>query len=271
MLIDTHCHLDASQFDADRRAVIERSARCGVTAVVIPAVDVRNFQAVRDLAHSFDGGCYALGIHPVYIKDAVEDDLLCLEQHIKRALEDPRFVAIGEIGLDFFIPELAQEPWRSKQERFYAAQLDLAVQYDLPVILHVRKSHDILLKYLRRRKRIGGIAHAFNGSFQQAAQFAEQGFALGMGGAMTFTRAKQIRRLAQQMPLQDLVLETDAPDIPPAWLDIGARNEPGEVAGVAQTLASLRDLESEHIIEATGANACRVLPRLADLMQPTSA
>ncbi len=271
MLIDTHCHLDASDFNADRQAVIERSARQGVAAIVVPAIDVGNFEAVRDLAHSFEGGCYALGIHPICIKNATEDDLQRLERDIQSVLDDPRFVAIGEIGLDFFIPELAEDPWRDKQERFYASQLDLALKYDLPVLLHVRKSQDIILKHLRRRERIGGIAHAFNGSFQQAEQFVEQGFALGMGGAMTFTRAKQIRRLARQMPLESLVLETDAPDIPPSWLEIRARNEPGEVAGVAETLAELRELDPSQVLQATGANACRVLPRLASLMLTASA
>ena len=267
MLIDTHCHLDASEFQSDRLAVIQRAAERGVNAIVIPAVASSNFDVVRDLAHSFKGGIYALGIHPICVPDAQEADLDDLERRIQQSLDDPRFVAIGEIGLDFFLPRLKEPAMREKQERFYAAQLDLAERYGLPLLLHVRRSQDILLKHLRPRGPIGGIAHAFNGSFQQAGQFIDLGFALGFGGAMTFGRALQIRRLATQLPMEALVLETDAPDIPPAWLGApgqpAVRNERGEVAGIAETLAELRGVAREHIVQASAANARRVLPRLA--------
>lgn len=267
MLIDTHCHLDAREFNADRAAVIERAGGKGVGGIVIPAVARFNFAVVRELAHSFKGGHYALGIHPICVPDSQDADLVELESQIQQSIDDPRFVAIGEIGLDFFIPALKQPEMREKQEAFYIAQLDLAQRYGLPVLLHVRRSQDILLKHLRRRPQIGGIAHAFNGSFQQAEQFIERGFALGFGGAMTFTRALQIRRLAAQLPVASLVLETDAPDIPPAWLGEPAgpavRNEPAEVTGIAQVLAELRNMALEDIIHASTENARRVLPRLA--------
>ncbi len=270
MLIDTHCHLDANEFEADRDAVIERARRHGVRAIVIPAVARANFETVRALAHSFQAGSYALGIHPISVPNAQEADLVELESQVKRSLDDQKFVAIGEIGLDFFIPALKETGIRAKQEAFYVAQLDLAQRYGLPVLLHVRRSQDLLLKHLRRRPRIGGLAHAFNGSFQQAEQFIEQGFALGFGGAMTFARALQIRRLAEQLPLDALVLETDAPDIPPAWLAepgaATARNEPAEVARIAHTLAELRHLTNEEIIVATADNARRTLPRLASAL-----
>ncbi|TEA77993.1 TatD family hydrolase [Allopusillimonas ginsengisoli] len=266
MLIDTHCHLDASEFDHDRHAVIEKAFEHRVARIVIPAVSRQNFQVVRDLAHSFDGGAYALGIHPIGVPDAQEQDLRVLETMIVQALDDPRFVAIGEIGLDFFIPELKQEAMARRQEAFYVAQLELAQRYALPVLLHVRRSQDQILKQLRRRPSVTGIAHAFNGSFQQAQHFVEQGFALGFGGAMTFARALQIRRLATQLPLDALVLETDAPDIPPAWLgQPGAptpRNQPAEVSRIAHVLAELRGMTPEEVIVATGRNAQRVLPRL---------
>lgn len=262
MLIDTHCHLDAGEFDADRSRVIDQAAKAGVGAIVIPAVGRGNFVVVRKLAHAFPGGAYALGIHPVYVPQASAGDLDVLEQEIEASLNDPRFVAIGEIGLDFFIPELRTPEMQARQVQFYIAQLDLAVRYGLPVILHVRRSQDILLKHLRSRPRIGGIGHAFNGSFQQAQQFIDQGFVLGLGGAMTFPRALQIRRLASQLPRDSLVLETDAPDISPAWLATGARNQPAEVAGVARVLAELREEPVESVIAQTGANAMQALPRL---------
>ncbi|SHI10537.1 TatD family hydrolase [Pollutimonas bauzanensis] len=274
MLIDTHCHLDANEFAADRAAVIERAGEKGVGGIVIPAVAQFNFGAVRELAHSFKGGSYALGIHPLCVPDAQAGDLAELESRIQQSLDDPRFVAIGEIGLDFFIPALKEPEMRDKQESFYLAQLELAERYGLPVLLHVRRSQDVLLKHLRRHPRVSGIAHAFNGSFQQAQQFIERGFALGFGGAMTFTRALQIRRLAAQLPLAALVLETDAPDIPPAWLgepaQAASRNEPGEVAGIAQALAELRNMAVEDLIQACGANARRVLPRLGGALGDAS-
>lgn len=270
MLIDTHCHLDAAEFDADRTEVIERAHRAGVGGIVIPAVCADNFQTVRDLAWSVPGVCYALGIHPLYVDRADAASLAALEDRLSAWRDDPRLVAIGEIGLDFFVPELNTPTLRARQEMFYTRQLDLAQRFDLPVLLHVRRSQDVLLKHLRRRPAIGGIAHAFNGSFQQAGQFLDLGFALGMGGVMTFDRALQIRRLATQLPPTALVLETDAPDMPPAWLGRGAdgcpqpaRNEPAEVARIADCLASLRSEPRNTVIAQCARNAARVLPRLA--------
>jgi TatD DNase family protein len=269
MLIDTHCHLDAVEFDRDRAAVIDRAGEKGVGAIVIPAVGRSNFTTVRELAHSFRGGTYALGIHPLFVPDAHDSDLEVLNDHIQMALDDPRFVAIGEIGLDFYVPALKESSMQEKQEAFYEAQLDMAQRYGLPVLLHVRRSQDRVLKYLRTRPTIGGIAHAFNGSYQQAEHFIEQGFALGIGGAMTFERALQIRRLSHKMPLEALVLETDAPDIPPAWLRPAEpghktpRNEPCHIARIAKSLAELRGLSRVEVVHATAANAKRVLPRLA--------
>ena len=273
MLIDTHCHLDAAEFDADRADVVHRARHAGVHGIVIPAVCRDNFETVRDLAASLPGGAYALGIHPLYVPQADEDDLTVLEDCLNAWRDDPRLVAIGEIGLDFFVPDVSTPALRARQERFYTRQLDLARRFDLPVLLHVRKSQDVLLKHLRRRPSIGGIAHAFNGSVQQAEQFLAQGFALGVGGAMTFDRALQIRRLAARLPATALVLETDAPDIPPAWLGRDAdgrprpaRNEPGEVARIADSLAALRSEARDAVVAQCGRNAMRVLPKLEALL-----
>jgi len=264
MLIDTHCHLDAAEFDADRQEVAAHAFSQGVRGIVIPAVERANFAVVRELAARVRGGAYALGIHPLYVARAADADLDALRAEVEAALGDPRFVAIGEIGLDFFVPGIASGTPRERQERFYAAQLAMAREYGLPVLLHVRKSQDVLLKHLRRHGRIGGIAHAFNGSAQQAAAFTGLGFALGMGGAMTYARALQIRRHASDTALEHLVLETDAPDIPPAWLHPPhRRNRPGELPGIARELAALRGMTPEAVARATTANALRVLPRLA--------
>jgi TatD DNase family protein len=265
MLLDTHCHLDASEFDQDRDLVIARAQTAGVTVIMIPAVEVSNFDTVRTLAHQFPQGAYALGIHPLYVERAESEDLALLKEALSTHKDDPRLVAVGEIGLDFFIPEISQGAAREKQERFFQAQLALARGFNLPVLLHVRRSQDVILKYLRRIRVTGGIAHAFNGSFQQAQQFIELGFALGMGGAMTYSRALQIRRLAQEISLESLVLETDSPDIAPEWLTGTRRNEPAEVARIAQALAALRGESLEDVLRATAQTALRVCPRLGGL------
>ncbi|WP_088281930.1 TatD family hydrolase [Ideonella sp. A 288] len=272
--IDTHCHLDAAEFDADRAEVLVRARGAGVAMQVLPAVEVANFDSVRRLAHA-EGLAYALGIHPLYVDRAADDALDRLADALKAHRGDPRLVAVGEIGLDGFVPGLDL----ARQERFYQAQLALAREAGLPVILHVRRSADGLLKGLRRIGVAGGIAHAFNGSRAQADVFVGLGFALGFGGAMTFDRALQIRRLAAELPDAALVLETDAPDIPPHWLYRTAaqraagersRNEPAELPRIAAELAALRGWTIEHTAAVTAANAGRVLPGLGALMPRVS-
>ncbi|MDY7579209.1 TatD family hydrolase [Herbaspirillum sp. RTI4] len=264
MWIDTHCHLDAGEFGTEQAAIAQRAAQCGVQAIVIPAIATSNFSQVAALAASQSNTVYALGIHPLYVSQADNDALLVLRRAVESALVDPRFVAIGEIGLDFFVPELRQGLLRERQEYFYAEQLKLARDFDLPVLLHVRRSQDIILKHLRRIAVPGGIAHAFNGSEQQAETFIGLGFKLGFGGAMTFPRALQIRRLAAGLPLESIVLETDAPDLSPAWLH-PARNSPEQIPRIGEVLAQLRGLSSEQVAHATAANAMQVMPRLAAL------
>lgn len=265
MLIDSHCHLDAAEFGVDSDSIAQAAAQAGVRWIVIPAVEVANFDAVMKLAATLPNCVYALGIHPMYVPQAREADLSLLRQRVQTAKNDPRFVGIGEIGLDFFIPELAEGELREKQEFFYAEQLKIARDAELPVILHVRRSQDTLLKYLRRIKVSGGIAHAFNGSEQQAQAFLDLGFVLGIGGAMTFTRALQIRRLASSLPLDAIVLETDAPDISPAWLHPGV-NTPAQISRIAAVLAELRGQPLAEIASQTSQNVARVLPRLGNLM-----
>ncbi len=243
---------------------MERAEQGGVSRIVIPAVGRANFDTVRALASRHAGCAYALGIHPIFVPDAGDEDLIALRSAVEIAMNDPNFVAIGEIGLDFFVPGLGEGLLREKQERFYSEQLKIARDFGLPVLLHVRRSQDIILKYLRRIAVGGGIAHAFNGSFQQAQEFLGLGFKLGFGGAMTFTRALQIRRLAAELPEHALVLETDAPDIAPAWIHPG-RNSPEQLPRIGQVLAELRGMSAEDVARLTSRNAAAVLPRLAPL------
>ena len=268
MWIDTHCHLDAAEFAADREAVVARAKAAGVEQIVIPAVDAANFDAVRLLAieHDFT---YALGIHPLCVMRAADGDLVKLAEALETHHADPRLVAVGEIGLDFFVPGIDPET----QQHFYGEQLKLAKRAGLPVLLHVRRSADKLLAGLRRVGFAhGGIAHAFNGSEQQAQAFIDLGFKLGFGGTLTFERSLQIRRIAANVPETALVMETDAPDIPPQWLyktaeereasPGQARNESAELPQIAQSLAELRGWTLAQTAEITSANARVALPRL---------
>ncbi|WP_343586476.1 TatD family hydrolase [Herbaspirillum sp.] len=262
MWVDTHCHLDAGEFGGHSVSIAGDAARAGVRAIVIPAIARVNFGTVAQLAREAGNGVYALGIHPMYVPTARESDLQALRAAIEAALDDPLFVGIGEIGLDFFVPELKETPLREKQEFFFAEQLKLARDFALPVLLHVRRSQDIILKYLRRIRVPGGIAHAFNGSEQQARAFIELGLRLGFGGAMTFPRSLQIRRLAAELPLSSIVLETDAPDIAPAWRHPGV-NTPDQIPRIGEVLAGLRGMLPVEVAAATSANALAALPRLA--------
>ena len=262
--IDSHCHLDAPEFAADRDAVRWAARQAGVGTCVIPAVEVANFESVRLLAHQH-GDVYALGIHPLFTPQASQDDLQTLALALQQYAEDPRLIAVGEIGLDGFVPGLDM----ARQQLFYKAQLKLAQQHNLPVVLHVRRSADLLLQGLRQTPVKGGIAHAFNGSLQQAQQFIAMGFKLGFGGALTFERANQLRMLATQLPLDALVLETDAPDIPPHWLYVTAedraqglpqgRNTPDQIPRIAQALADLRGISLDEVQQATTSNVQAVL------------
>jgi len=262
--IDTHCHLDAAEFDADRDAVRHEARAAGVSLCVYPAVDVRTFTAVQQLAQRHHD-VYALGIHPLYTPYASTAHLDVLSQALQAQRSDPQLVAVGEIGLDGFVPGLDM----ATQLAFFRAQLKLARAHDLPVILHVRRSVELVLQQLRQVRVRGGIAHAFNGSLQQARSFIDLGFCLGVGGALTYERATRLRNLAQTVPLEALVLETDAPDIPPQWLYATAlarsqgqpqgRNAPGELPRIGSVLAALKGMDPLALAQQTTANAQRVL------------
>lgn len=252
--IDTHCHLDAAEFCGTQTALLHAAQRQDVTTIVVPSVAANNFTAVRALAQQHKNCAAAYGIHPLYVASATHHDLLTLRDFLR----DGDAVAVGEIGLDFFVANFDA----AQQQFFFAEQLKLAREFDLPVLLHVRKAVDAVLQNLRLHPVCGGIAHAFNGSRSQADALIKLGFKLGFGGAMTHNRALRIRELATTLPLDSLVLETDAPDMPPAFLARGEANTPENLARIAQTLADLRGIPLAEIAELTTFNALQVLPLL---------
>ena len=283
--IDTHVHADApergligisgsineSALESFRAANAQANLQMGV----IPAVERANWLTVQHLAHRLQWA-YALGIHPLYTANAAMADVEALDGVIAQQQSDRLLVAVGEIGLDLFVPALKTQAALAKQEALYRAQLKLGRKHSMPVVLHVRRSADLLLKHLRQIDVPGGIAHAFNGSEVQAKALIDRGFKLGFGGAMTYTAATQLRHLAATLPLNAIVLETDSPDIPPHWLYTPAAlrvqghtqppNTPSQMCRIAQTLADLRGMPLAELAHATRANALQALPKLAGLL-----
>jgi TatD DNase family protein len=275
MFIDTHCHLDAAEFSGQQDAVVRAAQTAGVATLVLPAIERANFATVQTLRTQYPNCAPAYGIHPMYADRAMPADLDVLREY----LAQPETVAVGEIGMDFFIQHYDQ----ARQEYFFVEQIKLAREFDLPVLLHIRRAQDTVLKHLRKFYGSGGptstgsgrastslmtgIAHAFNGSAQQAQEFIKLGFKLGFGGAMTYSRATRLRELAATLPLESIVLETDAPDIPPDFIERGLPNKPEYLPRIAQTLAELRGVPLEEVARVTTANALSVLPRLKTLVQ----
>lgn len=250
MLIDTHCHLDVPEFDPDRDRVLTEARSRGVGAIVVPAIHAAGWPGLLALCRRAPDLYPALGLHPVYLDRHQASDLVVLEGLIAR--ESP--VAVGEIGLDFILRDLDRE----RQRDLFVRQLRLAAAADLPVLIHARKSHDQVLAALRRNPVPGGIIHAFNGSLQQAHRYLDLGFKLGFGGMLTFDRSSHLRALAVALPLNALVLETDAPDMTVA-AHRGERNSPAYLPDVLAALAVLRGLDAEYLAEQTSRNACQVL------------
>ncbi len=250
--IDSHCHLDATEFDADRDAVAARAQASGVTQLIVPAVDAAGFDTVRAVCQRYPQCRAAYGLHPMYADRHRMQDVTRLDQWLRT---EPA-VAVGEIGLDGSDPGADRE----RQREFFDAQLALAADLDLPVLLHVRQAVDAVIASLRRYGLRRGIAHAFNGSLQQAQQLMRMGFLLGFGGAMTWPGATRLRKLATELPLECIALETDAPDISPQWAR-GMRNQPEYLPRIAAELAGLRGVDIVEVAQATTTNVRKVLFR----------
>ncbi|MFZ9176467.1 MAG: TatD family hydrolase [Burkholderiaceae bacterium] len=251
-LVDSHCHLDYLQ---DPEASLALALATGVSTVVVPAVSPENFDRVQALAERHAAVFYLLGLHPCYVDRLKDDSLSILKARALAARDDPKFLGIGEIGLDYFVPDLN----RDRMHFIFDAQLQLAHELDKPVVLHVRAAQDQVAARLHRHGIRRGIAHAFNGSDVQANRFVKLGLKLGFGGAATFARATRLQRLFKTLPLDALVLETDSPDIAPAWLAKDQQNEPHQLKRIAQTLADQRGLSLDALAQATSQNAAAAL------------
>jgi len=254
-LIDTHCHLDVAEFAGDYHLVRRRAAAMGVAELIVPAVDRVGWPRLLEVCRQ-ESGCHpALGLHPLYLQRHGPEDL----EELSRRIETGEVVALGEIGLDFW--ERPDEALRRRQLELFEAQLRIARRAGLPVLIHARKAHDQVLAAVRRlRFTSGGIVHAFSGSRQQAQGYVDLGFAIGVGGTITYQRANRVRAVVADLPLNTLVLETDAPDISPASHH-NERNSPEFLPEIVSSLARLRAQEPR-LVAATTSNTARTLLRL---------
>ncbi|MCK5903051.1 MAG: TatD family hydrolase [Cocleimonas sp.] len=249
-LIDSHCHLDLASFDRDRTKMLQRGRDANISHFIVPAIDAAHWSNLTKITEKYSCLYPAYGLHPVFMEQHQATDIAQLAVY----LATNKAIAVGECGLDFFIPEAQSERAKQAQLSLFIQQLELAQQYQLPVIIHARKSLDFILKEIRKRPDLRGVVHSFSGSEQQANQLIERGFYLGFGGVITYTRAKKLRHLVSCLPLEALLLESDAPDQPDA-LHYGQRNEPAWLKEIANTMAMLRQCSLQHLIETTTQNA----------------
>lgn len=255
MLVDSHCHLDAPEFDADRDAVVGRARAAGVVQQIVPAIDAAGWPKLRDICRAQGGLFPAYGLHPMYLDRHREEHI----DELRAWIERERPVAVGECGLDFFVEGLDADA----QQSIFEGQLRLAREFDLPVIVHARRAVDAVIAAIKHIGRLRGVVHSFSGSAEQVRQLFDLGFLIGLGGPVTYERANRLRKLAATVPMESLLLETDAPDQPDA-LHRGERNEPSRLSFVCETIASLRGVDPAEIARATTDNARRLfdLPAL---------
>ncbi|CAH0155233.1 YchF/TatD family DNA exonuclease [Pseudomonas mediterranea] len=250
-LIDTHTHLDFPDFDADRPALLAASRALGVRQMVVLGVDRDNWQRVWDLVQSDPDLHAALGLHPVYLDQHRPDDMTHLRDWLARLAGHRQLCAVGEIGLDYYIENLDRE----RQQTLFEAQLQLAAEFELPALIHVRRSHAAVIATLKRLPlQRAGIIHAFAGSFEEAREYIKLGYKLGLGGAATWPQALRMHRVLAKLPLDAVVLETDSPDMAPAMFP-GQRNSPAHLPAICEALAEIMAITPEQLAEASTANA----------------
>ena len=253
-LIDTHTHLDFPDFDEDRTQVLARSRAAGVSRAVVLGVYQANWQRVWTLVNQEPGLYAAFGLHPVYLEQHRADDVTQLAQQLSLYASSDKLCAVGEFGLDYFLPELD----RPRQQALFEAQLKLAQEFELPSLLHVRRAHAATIASLKRiRPARGGIIHAFAGSYEEAREYLKLGFRLGLGGAATWPQATRLRSVLGKLPLDAIVLETDAPDMAPA-MHAYTRNSPEYLPQICSALAEIIKVEPQVLAQASTHNACEL-------------
>lgn len=253
-LIDTHTHLDFPDFDPDRTALLADSRALGVRRMVLLGVYRDNWQRIWDLVQGDRELYAAFGLHPVYLDQHQPADLTELGDWLTRLAGHRQVCAVGEIGLDYFLEHLD----RPRQQQLFEAQLQLAADFQLPALLHVRRSHAAVIATLKRFKlQRAGIIHAFAGSREEAREYIKLGFKLGLGGAATWPQALRMHKVLADLPREAVVLETDSPDMAPAMYP-GQRNSPQHLPAICAALAPIMGLSAEQLAAASTANACEL-------------
>ena len=251
-LFDTHCHLDFEVFDEDREVLMLKCAEFGIDKVLIPATSLDSLKKIEVLSRSYEGVYIASGIHPFFVDDASLDQIQRLEEWLECRFNDQKLVAVGEIGLDKFC-SVAYE----LQQQVFQKQMFLAERFGLPVIIHNRRSDQAILRAIDSRSGLTGVIHGFTGSIETAKQFIDRGFKLGIGGAVTWDNARKVKAMVQQLPLESMVLETDAPDMSPQWIR-GQRNSSLELLKILRYLSELRGEPVDVISAQLYKNGCDV-------------
>lgn len=260
MLIDTHCHLDFSVFSKHRESILTTCEKKSITGIVIPGVCARDWQRILELCQQYKALYPALGLHPCFLSEHQQSDL----QELDKICATQDILAIGEIGLDYYKGKNNHLPDKSKQKWYFSEQLKIAKKYQLPVLIHARRSHNDVLEELKNIQPVSGIIHAYSGSYEQAKEYLKLGFKLGFGGAYTYPKATKLRSLVARLPLYAWVLETDAPDMSPIK-HYGQTNSPEYLAEIAQEFIKVYDesdhptLNAQQIISQLYNNSCEVL------------
>ncbi|MDH5485158.1 MAG: TatD family hydrolase [Gammaproteobacteria bacterium] len=246
MIIDSHCHIDFEDFDSDRDQVIHNANRAGVEKIIVPGITARNWQRQHDICQQYTGLYAAFGLHPYFLEQHQQQHIDALKQWI----EQHDTIGIGECGLDFFLPELDKDT----QQFYFYAQLELALEKQLPVVIHARKATEQVIQAIKQRPGLRGMIHSYSGSYEQATQLIDLGFFISLGASITYDNATRIQKIASQLPLEHLLVETDAPD-QAGGVHRGKRNEPGFIVEVVEGLACIKGLSRENIIQQTSLNA----------------
>lgn len=246
IIIDSHCHIDFSDFDGDRSAVIQRAQQVGVEKIIVPGVDRASWDRVRHCCDEHPSLYPCYGLHPYFIAEHSSNDIQALSNYI----EQHRPVAVGECGLDYFLKDLDRE----SQQFYFEQQLDIALQTYLPVVIHARKSTEAVIDAIKQRAGLRGMVHSYSGSYEQAVKLIDLGFYLSFGGAVTFEQASRLRKLVSRLPLDCLLVETDAPD-QPGQMANRQRNEPAFIAEVVEQIALLHHTDVNRVADISTQNA----------------
>lgn len=253
MIIDSHCHLDFKIFNADREQVIERANQAGVSKIIIPGVLQKTWSDIKICCETYPHLYPCYGLHPYFIDQHKETDL----EQLRYWIETNHPIAIGECGLDFYLKDLN----RDKQTFYFEQQLEIALEFKLPVVIHARKSTEAVINAIKKRPGLTGMIHSYSGSYEQAIKLIELNFYLSFGGSITYEKSTRLRKVVKSLPLENLLVETDSPDQPVSNAS-SLRNEPAFISEVIKGIAELHNTTEQAVAEITSKNTKKLFQLL---------